>query len=1364
MGQSRVTSTLNRGAQETLRFLERRWGSVRSFAYGLWIARISTASVLIGAAVFYYARAAQDLFLEVLDRWYWQLGYWCLFYVVVLLFWVFPVYLSARWILCRPTASGVEAWVRRGVPPLLAAACLGAVLIGQVLAVSNAPILTDAGITENRVEILDEQMKTACPAWERANAWSDLLEEVTSGKCRALDLLIAGSRSMGLSFAKALGSDLLILVLYAICALVSLWMFLKHRLVVIGRKSLWSAEALLYGIASGLVIIPIILSGIIITPLLLFNLNFDDVVDKYGTLVIALLYLSSFVSGTLLWWYRGEAILWWIVTCLLGFPIIAITLMVTFGFVESEMEQPYGLWHLALLPPTTTLIGLAVWWCLRHRDDDRASELAHFLLRIRGVRGSVDELMATERLVKPIFMNLAILSASGLIVLMFLVPPVEAAQDVLLFRRSLLIPFFLGMLVPPLTVLSSWSMRIRAPVIVATIVLIVSIGQIFRDPHRVRAVPTEANLPSLKDSAEQWARVNNCKLNFSKDSGPADPIEACPTPIVVAAAGGASRAAFHFAGLIGALMDGVPPPLIFHGHGAAVHTGLFSPDSRRVVTVSADKTARLWDIKNGKEIANLKHQGGAVYGAVFDPTGRRVLTYSADGDARLWNADDGKQIAVLAHEGPVNSAAFSVDGERVLTRSFDKTARVWDGVTDTAITVMRHNAQVRNAVFSPDRLHVLTVSDDHSARIWNAERDASPIALVHQDEINYAHFSPDGTRVVTSSNDKTARVWDVATGKELATLEHKGAVRNAIFSGDGKTILTISSDRTVGLWEPDGGANLHRLTHESAVNGAIFSPDGRLVLTRSSDKIVRLWDRETGKEVKRLGHAGAVNEAVFSPDGRRILTRTSDKMTVLWDVESGSQVSLKHNDNVQDAVFSPDGSRILTRTSNSSIARLWLWDAKDDHPRSLRHEGQVTGVVFSPDGNQILTYSADTTARLWHSNGLPVSLGDGRKLRPFAKQVFAISAVSGGALGAGIFYAALADSQLRQKTRGASTPLMPPCNASSDTSDLFNITDQKPVPDQKWKDCLQLILAGDFLSPVFLSMITGDLIGVQPNDRTVVLEEAWENRYQAMTEPRDEKDSPLGSSLLHVRDLVLKTQPDAWLPILLFNGTSVQTGRRIIVSDIDTRGLFKDAYDLHERLGGEIGKRGHQDEKYNRWDVRLSTAVTISARFPGISPHGDIMRNKKEIVDRVVDGGYYENFGASTALELTEAFVDVGLSPPLIILVNNEPSMPKLDCDNTKLDVPRAPKPDSWAPFTTLRAPLDAILGTRSARGTHAATQLCQHVKSKNFAFITVSQQVGATKKELSLSWWLSKYVQRYLDVELMKANGLALEKVMNVR
>jgi WD40 repeat protein len=81
-----------------------------------------------------------------------------------------------------------------------------------------------------------------------------------------------------------------------------------------------------------------------------------------------------------------------------------------------------------------------------------------------------------------------------------------------------------------------------------------------------------------------------------------------------------------------------------------VISAVFSPDGSRIVTVSGDTTAGIWDAATAKEIAVPRGLGSRVQSAAFSPDGSRIVTTSDDETARIWDAATGKEIAVLPVE------------------------------------------------------------------------------------------------------------------------------------------------------------------------------------------------------------------------------------------------------------------------------------------------------------------------------------------------------------------------------------------------------------------------------------------------------------------------------------------------------------------------------------------------------------------------------------------------------------------------------------------------------------------------------------------------------------------------------------------
>ncbi len=277
--------------------------------------------------------------------------------------------------------------------------------------------------------------------------------------------------------------------------------------------------------------------------------------------------------------------------------------------------------------------------------------------------------------------------------------------------------------------------------------------------------------------------------------------------------------------------DGRGAPKVLAGHRGAVLAARFDGRGGRVVTASEDGTARVWRLRSAvpgsghpgsghPAVAVLEGHTGAVLTASFSPDGKRVLTASADGTARLWPADAAGAPRVLAgHEGPVSSAELSPGGERVVTASGDGTARIWPVAGGSPILLAGHYSAVWMASFSADGQRVVTASEDGTARVWPADGSGAPVVLEGPGPgLLSARFSPDGQRVVTAAEDGVVHLWNAdGMGVPVVLAGHGDSVRAASFSPDGGEVLTASADGTARLWRLDTAALVDALRRATRI-------------------------------------------------------------------------------------------------------------------------------------------------------------------------------------------------------------------------------------------------------------------------------------------------------------------------------------------------------------------------------------------------------------------------------------------------------------------------------------------------------------------------------------------------------------------
>lgn len=206
---------------------------------------------------------------------------------------------------------------------------------------------------------------------------------------------------------------------------------------------------------------------------------------------------------------------------------------------------------------------------------------------------------------------------------------------------------------------------------------------------------------------------------------------------------------------------------------------------------------------------------------------------------------------------------------------------------------------------------------------------------------------------------------------------------------------------------------------------------------------------------------------------------------------------------------------------------------------------------------------------------------------PFSNHLLSIAGASGGSVGNAVFYSLLKEKHIKKQK----------VNYSLETRNFFK---------------------GDFLTYTAARFLGPDLFrhfipGIPMDDRAAALEQAMEkNPYSPL----------IGSYFNRTIDSVYDY--NGRLPLFFINTTNLDLGISGVISNIKITPYFSNRMDVLKEVDLDVCEK-------NRYStIKLSTSVLLGARFPYVSPAGEI--NGKYFVD----GGYFDNSGGGITLELVQ--------------------------------------------------------------------------------------------------------------------------------
>lgn len=423
---------------------------------------------------------------------------------------------------------------------------------------------------------------------------------------------------------------------------------------------------------------------------------------------------------------------------------------------------------------------------------------------------------------------------------------------------------------------------------------------------------------------------------------------------------------------------------------------------------------------------------------------------------------------------------------------------------------------------------------------------------------------------------------------------------------------------------------------------------------------------------------------------------------------------------------------LRTRQTLEQAYVRWVAQA----PRDRGNPSSVTAVLAAGAGGA-------SRAGLWTLAALQrVDEED----RDFNRRIFAISAVSGSAMGAIDYVASIAadardDPQARRRLA--------------------------------WGHA-----GADFLAPALGGMLYTDLVQrFIPfplfNDRSWSIERGFEAAWSEACE--NERLPATCQGLMRGPFLDLWDGRRAtWRPNLLLIGTVEEDGSRIVTSNID---LFD------HRLGRPWLPAVYDYFRVGGRQVAASTAIMNSARFPWISPAGRIASPSPDdparSIDRahLIDGGYFETSGADTSEDLAEALVRLqrrlcpapspqcpALRIVFLTLLNGEVEvaaprptpgrsqpLPALKVDAGR-SIPVERSSPSWRGrlfANDLFGPLYGLFGVQSSRGERTLTRMARGEAGVPAAEVRLLPCRNEHERPLAMSWALSELTRNRMQRQL---------------
>lgn len=391
--------------------------------------------------------------------------------------------------------------------------------------------------------------------------------------------------------------------------------------------------------------------------------------------------------------------------------------------------------------------------------------------------------------------------------------------------------------------------------------------------------------------------------------------------------------------------------------------------------------------------------------------------------------------------------------------------------------------------------------------------------------------------------------------------------------------------------------------------------------------------------------------------------------------------------------------RCIPKQTNSNIKPVSVhfkeWIRNVEQNESYQNEDRIPVFFIASEGGALRTgaYTAMLLAKLQDS------------FPNFKKHIYLYCGISGGALGLQYF----------QTLPDKSEHLQENCKS---TRSFFG---------------------SDFLSPVTGKLVFAEMIHcflpfhMAVFDRAIALEKAWEESWANANKNKQ-----------NLFAAAFDTQIGMNKPAIFINTVEAETGMPSVWSNtmLDSSFAFASDRDLQHKF---------------HVSIPYSTAINLGTRFPFISPAAMLELNRYDssrIRLHYMDGGYYENKGQSTILEILQA-IQPEKYPEI------QPYIIQFNYSQDDLNIYSVRFANEWLEI------FKGLENTRYARASLSAEATKNYMRVHYNTQQIVNLNLEISEKKLPMNWILSQTamnrIDAYTDLQMkLKIDSIQMQQIFS--